>query len=742
MRRLLSTIRRPREASRHVGLRAGGAALAVSIVASLAITTSAAQAIVVNDAGTEAGVAIAPSARGASLPTGVSAVTSGSSCTDPWLATDLGGPSMPSAGLCYRGGAVMNKNETYALTWDQDRNYWSRTRGYVEQYLRDVADGSGSLGSPYALTPQYSDAGGKAQNASIFGGGCIDYGNVGGSACEFGNAGTAGHDFPANGCAPSGDSFVNVNLVAANDRCLTDAQLKGEVSTMVTQTGILSRTQPGYTPLVTLLLPPGLEDCLDASHNLCSTNGQLTPPPPAVSANTANGATIAPGNYGIEITYTTSGGETVASSAQTVTATGTDSTITISSPPPAPGATGWYAYVTQPNGVTYMRQGSTPNTIGTDVTLATPPTGGPTPPNVPSFCSYHSQVNVGGTEVAYVVQPWTAGTNCDEPGIPDIPQDPTEEQLALAVGARLVSPLSESHIASIVNPGFDGWAALNGSETEDNGGCTPLPRALDQVTVGNSSQNPYYLQREFNNAGVLEFDPVTYYGCAPVNTFEPSFVAPSAVDQSDEVQFDGSSTASTLMVPNAGYAWNFGDGGTATGPSVVHSFAKGGIYTVTLTVTDRGGDKGTSTQSIVVLGAAGQNPTPPTTQQPGGGHSAAPAPAFQVHLQLSPQSLKSVLRNGIALQVHSNKVANGILTVSISRAEAKRAHIKVGRGSSVVIARGTTSAVKNGVSHLLLHLPRKVAAKLKKLRHATFSVRLSLVASGGGHLGIDAAGKY
>ncbi len=100
-----------------------------------------------------------------------------------------------------------------------------------------------------------------------------------------------------------------------------------------------------------------------------------------------------------------------------------------------------------------------------------------------------------------------------------------------------------------------------------------------------------------------------------------------------------------------------------------------------------------------------------------------------MRLQLSPQSLKSVLRSGIALQVHSNKVANGILTVSISRAEAKRAHIKVGRGATVVIARGTTAGIKNGVSFLRLHLPRKVAAKLKKLRHATFSVRLSLVAS-------------
>jgi len=34
------------------------------------------------------------------------------------------------------------------------------------------------------------------------------------------------------------------------------------------------------------------------------------------------------------------------------------------------------------------------------------------------------------------------------------------------------------------------------------------------------------------------------------------------------------------------YAWNFGDGGTGTGSSVRHTFAKGGIYKVTLNVSD------------------------------------------------------------------------------------------------------------------------------------------------------------
>ena len=52
---------------------------------------------------------------------------------------------------------------------------------------------------------------------------------------------------------------------------------------MVSQTGILGRTQPGYTPLVTLLMPPRVKMCLDAAGALCSVNGNLTPPPPTVT---------------------------------------------------------------------------------------------------------------------------------------------------------------------------------------------------------------------------------------------------------------------------------------------------------------------------------------------------------------------------------------------------------------------------------------------------------------------------
>ena len=48
------------------------------------------------------------------------------------------------------------------------------------------------------------------------------------------------------------------------------------------------------------------------------------------------------------------------------------------------------------------------------------------------------------------------------------------------------------------------------------------------------------------------------------------------------------------------YAWDFGDGGTATGSTASHTYAGAGTYTVTLTVTDDAGATDTASQSVTV----------------------------------------------------------------------------------------------------------------------------------------------
>ncbi len=576
------------------------------------------------------GVALVPGTRSTLTTAGVTTVTAGAPCSDPWLAADF---ILPSTGLCYHGGSVMHANETFAVTWDPHRLDWQTGRDYVEQFLKDVADGSGSLSSQYALTGQYHDSGGRARNASVYGGGCVDFGQPGGSSCKFASAVATGpgHNDVGSDCPVSGTNYFWQDPSGAwgpnaNEYCITDDQIRTEVSQMVSEMGLIGRTQPGYTPLIVLRMPPGVVTCLDLAGKVCSANGVSTA----------------------------------------------------------------------------------------------------------QFCSYHAQASVGGTTVSYVVQPWTALTGCDDPGVPPWKSDVSAHEFAIEAAERLVSPISQGQLAAITDPALNAWYALDGSEINDNG-CIGFPKSLDQVTVGASGQNPYFLQREFNNAGAIASDP-NAPKCAPLVDLAPTFVVPSPIDAGDIVAFDGSVTDSTLLISQADYTWNFGDGTSRHGASVVHQFAKGGVYTVKLTVTDRGGYGQSVSQQVTVLGSGGQVPPPPV-----GPHSKS---KLKARLALIPQGFRTVLRSGIAMRVTSNEPAAGLTRIWISKRDAKRAHIRTGRSATVVIGRGTVSGIKNGTVKMHLRLSRDTTKKLGRLRHLKLTVRLSLTGASGDHATVDAAGSY
>ena len=48
------------------------------------------------------------------------------------------------------------------------------------------------------------------------------------------------------------------------------------------------------------------------------------------------------------------------------------------------------------------------------------------------------------------------------------------------------------------------------------------------------------------------------------------------------------------------YAWSFGDGAEASGVNTSHTYAAGASYSVTLTVTDTGGQTGSTTRNVTV----------------------------------------------------------------------------------------------------------------------------------------------
>jgi hypothetical protein len=615
-----------------------GILTALTFVISLVTSAGAAQAVVIDMSSVPntsvaynpfvqsgyVGVRLVPSPdQLATLKTfGIPVVNSSAPCLDPALTPDF---SLSNAGLCWHGGPVISKNETFSFAWDP-KPYDDSTAPYVEQFLQDVAASSHStpLVSPFAVTSQYTgQGGGRALNSSLFGGGYDDQ-----------------TGYPADGCKVSGPYFFANSgsswATANNTKCLTDAQLQLELAALVTQNGVVGRTQPGYTPLLILQTPPGVEVCIDATAHLCSAN----------------------------------------------------------------------AY-----------------------------SGSQNPPTViPAlFCSYHSQVMIGGRVFQYVVQPDTVLTTCDEPNAPPYPSPLTADAVTTDSGARLVSPLSQSMIAALVNPSFNGWFALGGSESNDNG-CSMQGNQLDDVQLAGTS---YYLQPEFNNGGALSFSPYST-PCAENVTLQPDFVLPSAVNQGDVVELDGSKAGSTLLVPSASYVWNFGDGTTAVGPAQAHSYARGGTYTVTLTVTDRGANTVSVSHTITVLGSNGLPVAPPPPPSPPG----TPKPTLTARLQLIPRSFTTMLHSGIGLSVSSNMRADAIVTVSIPRGAAIKAHLKAGHGPAVTIGRGTISRITTSMRKLSLRLAPATVSELAHLKHLTVTVRLALVAADGERQAVVAAAGF
>jgi len=95
----------------------------------------------------------------------------------------------------------------------------------------------------------------------------------------------------------------------------------------------------------------------------------------------------------------------------------------------------------------------------------------------------------------------------------------------------------------------------------------------------------------------------------PRGSVTPKFtVTPAAPNDNEQALFDASASTSTTGTI-VQWLWNFGDGGTASGEIVPHTFRSAGTFAVTLTVIDSIGASNSITQNVTV----GQGALPTAT---------------------------------------------------------------------------------------------------------------------------------
>jgi len=109
-----------------------------------------------------------------------------------------------------------------------------------------------------------------------------------------------------------------------------------------------------------------------------------------------------------------------------------------------------------------------------------------------------------------------------------------------------------------------------------------------------------------DNNGVMDIDShaisVTIQATPNQNPVASFIKSTQTAHRGETIQFDATESSDTDSLI-ASYTWNFGDGTTATGAKVDHTYSTVGIYTITLTVTDSEGLTSQTTSAITITNA-------------------------------------------------------------------------------------------------------------------------------------------
>lgn len=444
----------------------------------------------------------------------------------------------------------------------------------------------------------------------------------------------------------------------------------------------------------------------------------------------------------------------------------------------------------------------------------------PTEPSLNQICSYHSFVSPEGKHqtILYAVLPWSAGnygtafasplisgSDCqDSTGVLQEPNQiglgPDGEYNA-GLADVIVNQAADEQVAILTDPLFNGWrdtegATGNTDEVPDKcrsdflGGLLPEPpgTSVEKHTEAGKSFNQaisgdhYYLNDEFTQAALYAYYPGV--PCINRDNVAPRFTAQAKVGSQQQLTFN--TTESDLDLGIAKYNWSFGDGSTAEvncgartptngytpeectssseignpNPvaSVVHQYAYGGTYEVTLTVIDDGGNKASFSETITVNGPPPPSPEPSpnggssttSTQTNSSGASAGSTttsgaakpslPAPVAAQAVSATTVGKATRKGLTVRYQVNEQVTGSFNVLLAASVAKRidlhmplAHgLPAGTPPQEIVGKALLITTRGGRGTIKIKFGPITGARLRRLHKVSLLLQLNLRNATGG----------
>jgi hypothetical protein len=214
---------------------AGAAALAAALIALAVAATGASALLVKVSNGHLYGINLHRGLTASSLPSGLSAQGSSTATT--------------AGQLAYHGGPVLQSTEPYLIFWDPSGTAISSgSRALLARYFTDVALDSGKTSNVYAVDWQYTDGSGDSA----------------GRATSFSTAQVIddSQSFPPRNTS-------SCSIATTWPKCLTDAQLRAEVSRLRAADGLPSGTGAN-APIYFVVTPGDTNICLSSSS--CTSN--------------------------------------------------------------------------------------------------------------------------------------------------------------------------------------------------------------------------------------------------------------------------------------------------------------------------------------------------------------------------------------------------------------------------------------------------------------------------------------